>query len=91
MIERAEEALRAIGFRVCRVRHHDLPGAVAGESNPLARLEIGRDELPRLLDPVVMDRLHLELTAVGYRHVTVDLRGYRMGSLNEGVHLRVVN
>src|SRR5262249_61064173 len=41
MIERAEQALRALGFRVCRVRHHDA----------LARIEIGRDELPRALDP----------------------------------------
>src|SRR5467141_840528 len=41
MIERAEQALRTLGFRVCRVRHHD----------DLARIEIGRDELPRALEP----------------------------------------
>src|SRR5690349_22988842 len=40
MIERAEQALRDLGFRVCRVRHHDA----------LARIEIGRDEMPRALD-----------------------------------------
>src|SRR5688572_1091812 len=80
MIERAEESLRAIGFRVCRVRHHDR----------LARLEIGRDELPRALEPDVRQRIVRELTAIGYQHVTIDLQGYRRGSLNEGVRLRPV-
>jgi uncharacterized protein len=80
MIERAEESLRTLGFRVCRVRHHDR----------LARLEIGRDELPRALEPDVRARIVRELTAIGYQHVTIDLQGYRMGSLNEGVRLRPV-
>src|SRR5262245_49916823 len=75
MIERAEDVLRSFGFRVCRVRHHDT----------LARLEIGRDELARILDPELRDRIVEELRAIGYLHVTVDLQGYRMGSLNEGV------
>src|SRR3954464_6008551 len=79
-IERAEQALRTLGFRVFRVRHHD----------EVARLEIGRDELPRALEPEVRDRLVAELKAIGYAHVTVDLQGYRMGSLNEGLRLRSV-
>ena len=78
MIERAEEALRDLGFRVCRVRHHDT----------LARLEIGRDELARALAPELRERIVTELRAIGYQHVTIDLQGYRMGSLNEGVLLR---
>jgi pyridinium-3,5-biscarboxylic acid mononucleotide sulfurtransferase len=78
MIERAEAVLRHMGFRVCRVRHHDL----------LARLEIGADELNRALDPAVREQIVRELCAIGYQHVTIDLRGYRMGSLNEGVRLR---
>ena len=78
MIERAEDVLRGIGFRVCRVRHHDT----------LARLEIGRDELPRALEPEIRERIVRELRALGYEHVTIDLQGYRMGSLNEGVRLR---
>ena len=78
MIERAEEALRELGFRVCRVRHHD----------SLARLEIGRDELPRALEPGVRADIVSALLAIGYTHVTIDLQGYRMGSLNEGVRLR---
>jgi pyridinium-3,5-biscarboxylic acid mononucleotide sulfurtransferase len=80
MIERAEESLRALGFRVCRVRHHDR----------LARLEIGRDELPRALESGIREQIVRELTAIGYQHVTIDLQGYRMGSLNEGVRLRPV-
>jgi uncharacterized protein len=78
MIERAETVLRDLGFRVCRVRHHDA----------LARLEIGRDEMPRALDPEVRERIVRELRAIGYQHVAIDLQGYRMGSLNEGVRLR---
>jgi len=78
MIERAEAVLRHMGFRVCRVRHHD----------QLARLEIGVDELNRALDPAVREQIVRELRAIGYQHVTIDLRGYRMGSLNEGVRLR---
>lgn len=78
MIERAETALRALGFRVCRVRHHDT----------LARLEIGRDEMSRALEPGMRDQIARELRSIGYQHVTIDLQGYRMGSLNEGVRLR---
>src|SRR5438093_680222 len=77
MIERAETVLRDLGFRVCRVRHHDT----------LARLEIGRDELARALEPGLRERIVEELRAIGYQHVTIDLQGYRMGSLNEGVRL----
>lgn len=77
-IERAEEALRSLGFRVCRVRHHD----------DLARIEIGRDELSRALDPEIAAAIIRELKAVGYRYITVDLQGYRTGSLNEGLILR---
>jgi pyridinium-3,5-biscarboxylic acid mononucleotide sulfurtransferase len=77
-IERAEQALRDLGFRVCRVRHHD----------DLARLELGQEEMARALDPSLRDRIVRELRTIGYKHVTIDLRGYRMGSLNEGVRLR---
>ena len=79
MIERAEQAIAAMGFRVCRVRHHD----------DLARVEIGRDELPRALDADMSASIVRELQAIGYTRVTVDPQGYRMGSLNEGLRLRV--
>jgi len=76
-IERAEAALRQLGFRVCRVRHHDT----------LARLEFGRDEMARAFEPEVHERIVAALRAVGYDDVTIDPRGYRMGSLNDGVRL----
>jgi pyridinium-3,5-biscarboxylic acid mononucleotide sulfurtransferase len=78
MIERAEQALRDLGFRVCRVRHHD----------GLARLEIGRDEMPRALDEQTAAAIVRELKAIGYKYVSLDLQGYRTGSLNEGIVLR---
>ena len=77
-IERAEQSLRTLGFRVFRVRHHDA----------VARLEIARDEMARALEPEINAAIVRELKAAGYRHVTLDLQGYRMGSLNEGLVLR---
>ncbi len=80
MIERAEDVLRRHGFRICRVRHHDT----------VARLEIGRDEMARALDPAIADALVTEIKAVGYQYVCLDLQGYRTGSLNEILKLRPV-
>src|SRR6478736_8429997 len=77
-IERGEQAVRALGFRVFRVRHHD----------ELARVEIARDEMSRALEPEIAAAIVRELKAVGYRYVTLDLQGYRLGSLNEGLFLR---
>jgi uncharacterized protein len=77
-IERAEQALRGLGFRVCRVRHH----------GDLARIEIARDEMARALDADVSAAIVRELKAVGYKYVSLDLQGYRTGSLNEGLLLR---
>jgi len=77
-IERAEEALRALGFRVFRVRHHD----------DLARIEIARGEMARALEPETAAAIVRALKAAGYKFVSLDLQGYRMGSLNEGLFLR---
>src|SRR6476660_8253499 len=79
-IERAEQALRALGFRVYRVRHHD----------DVARIEIARSEMARALEPEVSDAIVAGLKALGYRYVSLDLLGYRLGSLNEGLMLRSV-
>jgi len=86
-IERAEEALRSMGFRVCRVRHHELAASGSGSPSTLARLEIAAEELSRALEPAIRSRIVSEIRAVGYQHVTIDLQGYRMGSLNEGLRL----
>jgi len=79
MIERAEQAVAALGFRVCRVRHYD----------DRADVEIGPDELARALEPGTSAAITRELTAIGYARVAIDPRGYRRGSLNEGLRLRV--
>lgn len=74
-IEKAEAVLRQLGMRVFRVRHF----------GSLARLELGDTEMPALLER--NNRLHIvqEFESLGYQTVTVDLKGYRMGSLNEGL------
>jgi len=72
-VERGEEALRRLGFRHMRVRHHD----------SLARLEFAPEELARALAPEMRAILAAEIKKLGYRYVTIDLEGYRTGSLNE--------
>jgi len=90
MIEQAESVLRDLGFRVCRVRHHGQSGADGKKEDAIARLEIGRDEMARALEPEIADTIDRALRAIGYRHVTLDLRGYRLGSLNDALRLRPV-
>jgi pyridinium-3,5-biscarboxylic acid mononucleotide sulfurtransferase len=89
MIEQAEAVLRRLGFRVCRVRHHEQAGA-AGRPTAIARLEVGRDEIARVLEADIADAIDRELRAIGYQHVAVDLRGYRLGSLNDALRLRPI-
>ena len=80
-IEKAETVLRELGFRIFRVRHHDT----------VARLEIARAEMARALDPEVNAELVTALKALGYQYVSLDLQGYRLGSLNEALRLRPVS
>ena len=79
-IERGEDALHALGFRVCRVRHYDT----------VARVELAREDLDRALEPNMHETIVRELQAAGYQSVTIDPKGYRTGSLNEGLILREV-
>lgn len=74
-IGRAERALRALGLRQVRVRHHD----------QLARIELAPDELARVLDPTLREQVVSSVRAAGYLYVTLDLLGYRTGSLNEAL------
>jgi pyridinium-3,5-biscarboxylic acid mononucleotide sulfurtransferase len=71
-IERAESALRDLGFRQFRVRAH----------GDLARIELAQDELARGLDPAVAREMSARLKSLGFSFVTLDLEGYRQGSLN---------
>jgi pyridinium-3,5-biscarboxylic acid mononucleotide sulfurtransferase len=70
-VEHAELALRALGFRQLRVRHHD----------QVARIEVPPNDFPALL--AVRQQVIETLTALGYSYVTLDLKGFRSGSLNE--------
>ena len=79
-IETSEQALRALGFRVMRVRHH----------GDLARIEFGRDEMAAAIEPAMAARIDSALRACGFKFVTIDVKGYRQGSLNEGIVLKAV-
>ncbi|PYX24059.1 MAG: TIGR00268 family protein, partial [Acidobacteria bacterium] len=72
IVEQGEDALRALGFRQFRVRHH-------GE---IVRIEIARDELPRALDPGMAATFTATFKALGFKFVTLDLEGFRSGSMN---------
>jgi uncharacterized protein len=71
-VEAAERALRGLGFGAVRVRCHD----------DLARIEVDRADLSRLLDDSLGGEVVVALTGCGFRYVTLDLQGYRMGSFN---------
>ncbi|MBE0604475.1 MAG: ATP-dependent sacrificial sulfur transferase LarE, partial [Deltaproteobacteria bacterium] len=74
-VEACEEELRRLGFRQFRVRVH---GAVA-------RIEVDRAEIPRLFDAPTADAVHEHFRKNGFLYVSVDLKGYRTGSMNEGL------
>jgi pyridinium-3,5-biscarboxylic acid mononucleotide sulfurtransferase len=71
-VERGEEAIRALGFRQFRVRFH-------GE---LVRIEVAKDELPKALTPAMAQEFVQIFKPLGFHYVTIDLEGYRQGSLN---------
>lgn len=103
MIEEAEYVLRDLGFYDVRVRHHELsPGSGAGSQVPsakgqvpgkgssLARIEVGGAELSKFLENGNSSKIAEALKQIGYAHVTLDLQGYRRGSLNEKTNLQFV-
>jgi len=71
-IDEAEKLLRSLGFQQVRVRHH----------GTVARIEIEAEELPRLLSPDLRKLVADRLKGLGYLYVTVDIEGYRTGSMN---------
>ena len=73
MVDRGEEAMRALGFSQVRVRHH----------GDIARIEIAQEELPKALSVEMFDRLSREFKKIGFRFVAIDVDGYRTGALNE--------
>ena len=73
MVDRAEIALKQMGFRQVRVRHH----------GDIARIEVADEEMPHALDVEMAQRMSTTLKAIGFKYVALDLEGYRTGSLNE--------
>ena len=72
-VERGEEVLRSMGFREFRVRVHA----------EIARLEIAPDEMQRVLNLEMTEKLAREFRQIGFKYVTLDLQGYRSGAMNE--------
>jgi pyridinium-3,5-biscarboxylic acid mononucleotide sulfurtransferase len=72
-VERGEDALRALGFRQFRVRHH----------GDIARIEIAREELPRAMTPEMAAEFTAVFKTLGFKFVTLDLEGFRSGSMNQ--------
>lgn len=77
-VENGEEALKALGFRQFRVRFHE----------ELVRIEIAKDELPNALKPEMAARFTEIFKKLGFQYITLDLEGYRQGSLNEVLNLK---
>ncbi len=73
MIDEAEDFLFGLGFKQVRVRHHE----------NLARIEIYSEEIDRLIDKSLRAKIVSHLKKIGYKYVTVDLQGFRSGSMNE--------
>lgn len=73
MVEQAEQFLLDLGFRQLRVRHHE----------DIARIEVASHERSRFFDEDLMDKVAEEFKKIGYKYVTLDMQGYRTGSMNE--------
>jgi uncharacterized protein len=73
MVDKAEQFLLDLGFRQVRVRHH----------GDLARIEVGPEERGRFFTEGLMEKVYGELKKIGFTYVTLDMKGYRTGSMNE--------
>lgn len=74
-IENAEKYMMSIGFRAVRVRCH----------NDLARIEVNKDDRNRLFSEELLDTISTKLKEFGFKYVTIDTQGYRVGSFNETI------
>ena len=73
MVDRAEDFLFGLGFKQVRVRHYQ----------NLARIEVYQEEMGRLLEDPLNEKVVIYLKDLGYQYVTLDLQGFRSGSMNE--------
>lgn len=72
MVEKSENVLFDLGFKTVRVRVH----------NELARIELGKDEIEKLIDLDVRERVYTSLKDIGFKYVTIDMLGYKTGSMS---------
>lgn len=73
MVDEAEQLLLDLGFNQVRVRHHDT----------IARIEIPEEQFPKIMEKEIRERIHNRLKEIGFTYVSLDLSGYRTGSMNE--------
>ncbi len=74
IVEKAEEFLRELGIEQLRVRHH----------GDIARIEVLSSDMPKLIEDVTRERIIDRFKELGYTYITLELAGYRMGSMNAG-------
>lgn len=77
MVDKAEQFLLDLGFRQVRVRHHE----------NIARIEVSSEEMTRFFDIDLMKKIDTKFKEVGFTYVSLDLQGYRTGSMNETLNL----
>jgi uncharacterized protein len=80
-VEEGEQFLMDLGFRQVRVRHH----------GNIARIEVAASERALFFDMDLMDKVHIFFKALGFAYVTLDLKGYRTGSMNEVIDVGKVS
>jgi uncharacterized protein len=73
MVGEGEQYLRSLGFKQLRVRHHD----------KIARIEVDAGSLPKVMEKKIVDGIIKKFEELGYTYITLDLKGYRPGSMNE--------
>jgi len=75
LVEQAEEYIKSLGFNQYRVRYH----------NGIARIEVLKEDLPKFFDVNMMKKVSDKLKNIGFKYVTLDMEGYKMGKMNDGV------
>ena len=76
MVDEAEQVLFDLGFRQVRVRSHE----------NLARIEVDEKDFTKFLEPALREQVYNQLKTLGFSYVSLDLKGYRTGSMNEVLH-----
>lgn len=79
MVDEAEQFLIDLGFKQIRVRHH----------GDVARIEVNEEDLDKLIDKQTRNAVYSRFKELGFVHVSLDLKGYRTGSMNEGFYERI--